>query len=108
MIGRNDEGSMFTLTNAFDVGAFAAKYGLASLSLWSLNRDVPSDFDYVDPGSSCNPEQRTVGEYTLNFLTGALSTSVPTLPNTVEVVDTQLKTPTAEVTFIAAMVRERD
>ncbi|MGP4141402.1 MAG: hypothetical protein ACTXOH_12205 [Sodalis sp. (in: enterobacteria)] len=98
MIGRNDDGSMFTLANAFDVGAFAAQHGLSSLSLWSLNRDVPSDFDYVDPGSSSNPEQRTVGEYTLNFLAGALSTSVPTLPNTVEVVDTQLKTPTAEVT----------
>ncbi|MGL9773127.1 MAG: hypothetical protein ACR5LG_01950 [Sodalis sp. (in: enterobacteria)] len=92
MIGRNDDGTIFTLDNAFNVGAFAAQHGLSSLSFWSLNRDNPSNLDYVGSKSSSNPEQRVTGEYTRSFLAGALNVLLPTLPDVVQLVDAQMKT----------------
>ncbi|WP_074011711.1 hypothetical protein [Candidatus Sodalis sp. SoCistrobi] len=98
MIGRNDDGTIFTLDNAFNVGAFAAQQGLSMLSHWSLNRDNPSDHGYVDSESSSNPEQRVTGEYTSSFLAGASSVPLPMLPDVVQVVDAQRKTSPVDIT----------
>ncbi|WP_041866626.1 hypothetical protein [Sodalis glossinidius] len=86
------------LDNAFNVGAFAAQHGLSSLSFWSLNRDNPSNLDYVDSESSNNPEQRVTGEYTRSFLAGALNVLLPTLPDVLQVVDTHMKTQPVDIT----------
>ncbi|MBT9432371.1 hypothetical protein JZM24_09970 [Candidatus Sodalis endolongispinus] len=98
MIVRNDDGAMFTLDNAFNVAAFAAQQGLSLLSHWSLNRGNPSHLGYPDSESSSNQDQRVTGEYTSRFLAGASSVPFPTLPDVVQVVDAQLKTPPVDIT----------
>jgi len=68
MIGLNDDYSMFTLANAKEVGIFARQSGLAFMGSWSFNRDNPSSYEYVDLITSSNPEQKSSGEYSKNFL----------------------------------------
>ncbi|WUH89224.1 chitinase [Streptomyces sp. NBC_00433] len=41
MIGKNDDGSTFTLADAQTVEAFAAQHSIARLAFWSVNRDQP-------------------------------------------------------------------
>ncbi|WP_046730799.1 carbohydrate binding domain-containing protein [Streptomyces humi] len=41
MIGKNDDGSTFTLADAQAVESFAAQNGVGRLSFWSANRDQP-------------------------------------------------------------------
>ena len=41
MIGKNDDGSTFTLADAQTVESFAAQNGVGRLSFWSANRDQP-------------------------------------------------------------------
>ncbi|TWV31268.1 hypothetical protein FRZ03_35570 [Streptomyces misionensis] len=41
MIGKNDDGSTFTLADAQTVENFAAQNGVGRLSFWSVNRDQP-------------------------------------------------------------------
>ncbi|MEE4541298.1 chitinase [Streptomyces sp. V4-01] len=41
MIGKNDDGSTFTLADAQTVESFAAQHGVARLAFWSVNRDQP-------------------------------------------------------------------
>jgi hypothetical protein len=41
MIGKNDDGSTFTLADAQTVESFAAQHGVGRLSFWSVNRDQP-------------------------------------------------------------------
>ncbi|MFJ9558568.1 carbohydrate binding domain-containing protein [Streptomyces fuscichromogenes] len=41
MIGKNDDGSTFTLADARTVESFAAQNGVGRLSFWSANRDQP-------------------------------------------------------------------
>lgn len=41
MIGKNDDGSTFTLADARTVENFAAQYGVGRLAFWSVNRDQP-------------------------------------------------------------------
>ncbi|MFJ2955028.1 chitinase [Streptomyces sp. NPDC087270] len=41
MIGKNDDGSTFTLADAQTVESFAAQHGVARLAFWSINRDQP-------------------------------------------------------------------
>ncbi|MFF5403288.1 carbohydrate binding domain-containing protein [Streptomyces misionensis] len=41
MIGKNDDGSTFTLADAQTVEDFAAQNGVGRLSFWSVNRDQP-------------------------------------------------------------------
>ncbi|SEG48762.1 chitinase [Actinacidiphila yanglinensis] len=41
MIGKNDDGSTFTLADAQTVESFAAQHGIARLAFWSVNRDQP-------------------------------------------------------------------
>ncbi|MFE9427556.1 carbohydrate binding domain-containing protein [Kitasatospora sp. NPDC006697] len=41
MIGKNDDGSTFTLADAQSVEAFAAQHGVGRLAFWSVNRDQP-------------------------------------------------------------------
>lgn len=67
MLGLNDDLSMFTLEDAKQLSAFARKHNLCFVSEWSLNRDNPSSYAYVDVGSSSNPQQNQSGEYALNM-----------------------------------------
>ncbi|MGV4982849.1 carbohydrate binding domain-containing protein [Streptomyces sp. NRAIS3] len=41
MIGKNDDGSTFTLADAQTVESFAAQNGVGRLAFWSVNRDQP-------------------------------------------------------------------
>ncbi|SHM10258.1 chitinase [Actinacidiphila paucisporea] len=41
MIGKNDDGSTFTLADAQTVETFAAQHSIARLAFWSINRDQP-------------------------------------------------------------------
>ncbi|GAA1979499.1 carbohydrate binding domain-containing protein [Kitasatospora viridis] len=41
MIGKNDDGSTFTLADAQTVEGFAAQHGVGRLAFWSVNRDQP-------------------------------------------------------------------
>ncbi|MBY8876076.1 chitinase [Actinacidiphila acidipaludis] len=41
MIGKNDDGSTFTLADAQTVESFAAQHGVGRLAFWSVNRDQP-------------------------------------------------------------------
>ncbi|WP_333770674.1 chitinase [Streptomyces sp. IBSBF 2435] len=41
MIGKNDDGSTFTLADAQTVENFAAQHGVGRLAFWSVNRDQP-------------------------------------------------------------------
>ncbi|MEV6291516.1 carbohydrate binding domain-containing protein [Streptomyces sp. NPDC051896] len=41
MIGKNDDGSTFTLADARTVESFAAQNGVGRLAFWSVNRDQP-------------------------------------------------------------------
>lgn len=41
MIGKNDDGSTFTLSDAQTVESFAAQHGVGRLAFWSVNRDQP-------------------------------------------------------------------
>ncbi|NUS10760.1 MAG: lysozyme [Streptomyces sp.] len=41
MIGKNDDGSTFTLADAQTVETFAAQNGVGRLAFWSVNRDQP-------------------------------------------------------------------
>ncbi|MYR55756.1 lysozyme [Streptomyces sp. SID625] len=41
MIGKNDDGSTFTLADATAVEKFAEQHGVGRLSFWSINRDQP-------------------------------------------------------------------
>ncbi|TQK79545.1 glycosyl hydrolase family 18 (putative chitinase) [Streptomyces puniciscabiei] len=41
MIGKNDDGSTFTLADARTVETFAAQNGVGRLAFWSVNRDQP-------------------------------------------------------------------
>lgn len=41
MIGKNDDGSTFTLADAQTVENFAVQHGVARLAFWSINRDQP-------------------------------------------------------------------
>jgi chitinase len=41
MIGKNDDGSTFTLADARTVEAFAEQHGVGRLAFWSVNRDQP-------------------------------------------------------------------
>ena len=41
MIGKNDDGSTFTLADAQTVENFAAQHSIARLAFWSVNRDQP-------------------------------------------------------------------
>jgi hypothetical protein len=41
MIGKNDDGSTFTLADAQTVASFAAQNGVGRLAFWSVNRDQP-------------------------------------------------------------------
>jgi chitinase len=41
MIGKNDDGSTFTLADARTVEDFATQHGIARLAFWSVNRDQP-------------------------------------------------------------------
>ncbi|MFF0791844.1 carbohydrate-binding protein [Streptomyces spiralis] len=41
MIGKNDDGSTFTLADAATVENFAAQHGVGRLAFWSINRDQP-------------------------------------------------------------------
>ena len=41
MIGRNDDGSVFTVADARQVARYAAQKGLGRLSFWALQRDRP-------------------------------------------------------------------
>ncbi|MEY9962522.1 hypothetical protein ABIA33_000548 [Streptacidiphilus sp. MAP12-16] len=41
MIGKNDDGSTFTLADAQTVESFAAQHGVGRLAFWSANRDQP-------------------------------------------------------------------
>lgn len=39
MIGRNDDGKIFTLEDAEEVGAYAKKHAIGRLSFWAMQRD---------------------------------------------------------------------
>ncbi|WP_037604738.1 carbohydrate binding domain-containing protein [Streptacidiphilus rugosus] len=41
MIGKNDDGSTFTLADAQTVESFAAQHGVGRLAFWSIDRDQP-------------------------------------------------------------------
>jgi hypothetical protein len=41
MIGKNDDGSTFTLADAQTVESFAAQHGVGRLAFWSVDRDQP-------------------------------------------------------------------
>jgi len=41
MIGRNDDGTMFTVSDARQVATFALQKGIGRLSFWALQRDQP-------------------------------------------------------------------
>jgi chitinase len=41
MIGKNDDGSTFTLADARTVESFAAQHGVGRLAFWSIDRDQP-------------------------------------------------------------------
>ncbi|MFE2510818.1 chitinase [Streptomyces naganishii] len=41
MIGKNDDGTTFTLADAATVESFAAQHGVGRLAFWSVNRDQP-------------------------------------------------------------------
>ncbi|WP_440556386.1 carbohydrate binding domain-containing protein [Streptomyces sp. SCPE 10] len=62
MIGKNDDGSTFTLADAQTVENFAAQNGVGRLSFWSVNRDQPC-------GGSANslPTCSEIGQSSLAF-----------------------------------------
>jgi chitinase len=69
MIGLNDDvNGMFKLKDADALTEFGELNGLSFLSMWSFNRDNPSDYAYVDLTTSSNPEQRFSGEYCSRFV----------------------------------------
>ncbi|MEU2376926.1 carbohydrate binding domain-containing protein [Streptomyces misionensis] len=62
MIGKNDDGSTFTLADAQTVENFSAQNGVGRLSFWSVNRDQPC-------GGSANslPTCSEIGQSSLAF-----------------------------------------
>lgn len=68
MIGLNDDLSIFTLSDASQVGDFARDNNLAFVGWWDFNRDNPSRYTYVDLTTTSNPEQTVPGEYAKNFV----------------------------------------
>ncbi|TPW42076.1 hypothetical protein FKM52_12030 [Mixta tenebrionis] len=68
MIGKNDDMSMFTLENAREVGVYAREHNVAFIGSWSLNRDNPSNSQWVELESSSNPQQTYSCEYAKYFI----------------------------------------
>ncbi|MBR7833548.1 ricin-type beta-trefoil lectin domain protein [Actinospica durhamensis] len=70
MIGVNDDGSTFTLSDASTVASWAASNGIGRLAFWSVDRDqaCPGGATGGSASSTCSGVSQGTGAFTAGFL----------------------------------------
>ena len=70
MIGINDDGSTFTLSDASTVASWAASNGVGRLAFWSVDRDqnCPGGATGGAASSTCSGVSQSTGAFTAGFL----------------------------------------
>jgi hypothetical protein len=76
MIGKNDDGSTFTLADASTVASWAHTNGVGRLAFWSVDRDQPCSGS-ANALSTCSEVSQSTGQFTAGFLSAGAGSNPP-------------------------------